>query len=581
MMLGPGAALLACWGACAAPRRPSSDAARDSSSTADAPGEVAPGRAVDAGTPVADAAADSGIVRTGGPLPAGVAPARRLLETTASLTGGGSNSCSHQEPASGDGHRWCAFSRPGATAGMLELWVIDVSEAAAGRVPRCDGSDPGCRRLTETLWTAFSIYGPAHPFSHAFEGDTLVFYVGVAPKADSVYRGTVYGWRPGWPAPRALTSDKGLTCSGHPRAPVAFCIENVMGDPSHPDSFEAHAGSIADPAGPPLPSAGVVHPFRSSGGDAVWGWNFSADGALFAVASPDPDPAVASIRAVPTRDVGRVAPVEVVRDATHWAISGDARKVYFTREDAAGGKSLWVSDFPVGSTPVKLSDNVQDYVMLGDGEVDRGVGMMLRLEADHFSFRLVRDRDRPTESVPVFTALRMIEGVTVSRDLRYTGWVSAMFQSRVVRNEDGASCLLNTTTRRPAYWPRFLASAKMVFWEEDGADDGNRRDGFYGNPQDCSGRTRYAHGLDFYHLVGDRGIVYGDELDGLYRVTLKYAAIGGGQEWPAAGPVRVHEHVKTDKGAILAGTNPALVVFEVAAGNPAEDGLYVFGPLPF
>lgn len=539
----------------------------------------------------ADAAADAAVTRdaggvevprTGRALPAGVAPARRMLDPRARLTGGGTNSCSHQEPPSGDGHRWCAFTLPGASKDLLELWVIDVSRAAAGPLPRCDGSAPGCLRLTPTLWTAFSLYGPAHPYAHAFDGDTLIFYVGTPARSDAVYRGQVHAWRPGWPASRPITADKGLLCYGHRRTAVAFCISDVVGDPAHPDSFEVLAGSVAEPSGGPLPLVGRINPFRSSGGDALWGWSFSGDGQLLAVASPDPDPTVASIRVVATRDVGKVAPVEVVRDAATWSISHDAKKVYFSREDAAAGtRSLHMADFPSGANPIKLGERLDDYLALGDGDVDRGVAFLQKLDADHYTFQLLRDRDKPSESIAVFSALRMIEGVSVSDDLRYTAWVSAMFQSRVVRHTDQVSCLLNTTTRRPAYWPRFLPGSRLVFWEEDGLDDPGRRDGFHGVPEGCQERTRFAQGLDFYHLIGDRGIVYGDELDAQYRVTLKYAPIAGGKDWPADGPVRIHEHVKTDKGAIVVGTNPTLLVFEVASGVEAEDGLFVFGPTPF
>jgi hypothetical protein len=519
------------------------------------------------------AAADAAAFRSGSPLPAGVAPARRFLDTAAKLVGG--HSCSHQEPASGDGHRWCAFSLPGATAGALELWVIDVTRAAAGQVPRCDGSDPGCLRLTDQLWTAFSLYGPAHPFSHAFEGDTLIYYVGAAPKSDSVYRGLVYAWRPGWPRPRALTTEKGLVCFGHPRTAVAFCIEDVVGDPAHPDSFEVHAGSMADPTGGPLPAAERIHPFRSSGGDAVWGWAFTQSGDLFALASPDPDPAVAAIRVVATKDVGRVTPAVIVRDATNWTLSPDATKVYFVREAADGARNLHMADFPSGAGAVKLQDEVDDYLLAGS-MTGEGVGALARHPPNQLYFRLFRDRTRPTDGLVVFTATNMLEGLEVSRDLRYTAWVSAMFQARVVRHADVVSCLLNTSSRRPAYFPRFSDNTALVFWEEDGLDDSNRRDGFLGRPEDCQGRTRFAQGLDFYHLLGDRGIIYGDELDSQYRVTLKYAPLVGGKEWPAEGPVRIHELVKTDKRVILAGNQPALLVFEVGSGDPAQDGVYVF-----
>src|SRR4051794_3407180 len=82
-----------------------------------------------------DAAVSSRPPPTGLPLPQGVPPPRRFLDRDAQLTGQGLSSCSHQEPASGDGHRWCVFMKAAASAGATELWVIDVTRAATGDVP--------------------------------------------------------------------------------------------------------------------------------------------------------------------------------------------------------------------------------------------------------------------------------------------------------------------------------------------------------------------------------------------------------------------------------------------------------------
>jgi hypothetical protein len=545
------------------------------------PADAGPADSAAADVARADAAADraeaasDAVWRSGVALPAGVAPPRRILDGRWKLTGGGTNSCSHQEPASGDGDRWCAFSVAGA-GGAAELWVIDVSQVAAGRAPRCDGTDPGCLRLTEQLWTAFSIYGPAHPYSHAFEGDTLIFYVGAAAKPDSVYRGTVYAWRPGWPRARAITSEKALLCYGHLRVPVAFCIEDVVGTAEHPDSFEVHAGSIADPAGGPLPAVGRVHPFLSTGGDAAWGWGFSRAGDWLAISSPDPDPAVQSIRAIATAEIGQKAPAEIVRDAASWTISNDGRRLYFTRARGAG-KALLTAEFPGGAGPTELAGDVDDYLLLGTGANDQGLGVLSRVSGGRLTFSLLAAPGGAAHAI--FTGSDMLEGLSVSSDLRYTGWVSAMFQARVVRNADLDSCMLNSEPWRASYSPRFLDGAALVVWEEDGEEDNTRRDAFYGRP-DCQGRTRFAQGLDFLHVIGDRAVIYGDEQDARYAVTLKYAPITGGADWPAA-PVRVHERVRTDKGVILLGSKPLLMVFEVGAGDPGSEGTYVFGPAPF
>jgi hypothetical protein len=512
--------------------------------------------------------------RSGIALPAGVAPPRRILDGRWKLTGGGSNSCSHQEPPSADGDRWCAFS-VAVAGGASELWVVDVTKVAAGQSPRCDGSEASCLRLSDRLWTAFSIYGPAHPYSHAFEGDTLIFYEGLAPRGDSVHRGIVQAWRPGWPRARAISSDKGLLCYGHLHAPVAFCIEDVVGTAEHPDSFEVHAGSIADPAGAPLPLVQRLRPFLSTGGDAAWGWGFSRAGDLLAVSSPDPDPAVQSIRVVATAEVGQKAPVEIVRDAADWTISNDGRHLYFTR-NSAGGKALHVAEFPGGASPSLLASDVDDYLLLGTEAGDQGLGVVSRVSGGRLTFSLL---DRPGAGAhAIFTGSDMLEGLAVSTDLHYTGWVSAMFQARVVRNADLDSCMLNSDPWRASYSPRFLDGSALVVWEEDGEEDNTRRDAFYGRP-DCQGRTRFAQGLEFLHVIGGRAVIYGDEVDARYAVTLKYAPIGAGATWPAQ-PVRVHEQVRTDKGVILLGTRPLMMVFE-AGGDADSEGTYVFGPAPF
>jgi len=56
-------------------------------------------------------------------------------------------------------HRWCVFTRPGPKPEAAELWVIDVTLAAAGQIPRCDGAGADCVRLTTTLWTGQPLGG--------------------------------------------------------------------------------------------------------------------------------------------------------------------------------------------------------------------------------------------------------------------------------------------------------------------------------------------------------------------------------------------------------------------------------------
>ena len=125
-----------------------------------------------------------------------VAAPLRLLAAPSELTGAGRTSCSHQEPASGNGDRWYSFRRPHAGGGT-ELWVINASAAARGQVPVCDGTDAGCLRLSSTLWPSYG---------NDFEGDTLVFYSDAPPGllTSQAFVGPVSAWRPGWQSPRII-----------------------------------------------------------------------------------------------------------------------------------------------------------------------------------------------------------------------------------------------------------------------------------------------------------------------------------------------------------------------------------------
>ena len=133
----------------------------------------------------------------------------------ARLTGIGVTSCSHQDPPSGNGDRWCVFTVPRTAGRNDELWVINVSLAARDEVPACDGTNSNCLRLTTNLWTEFPLVGPVHPYSHQFWGDTLIFYADATSRPGEVHRGPVFGWRPGWLQARRIATGNAVDCAGH------------------------------------------------------------------------------------------------------------------------------------------------------------------------------------------------------------------------------------------------------------------------------------------------------------------------------------------------------------------------------
>jgi hypothetical protein len=530
----------------------------------------------DAGGDAADA--EAGAVRSGAPLPPGVAPARRILAPGASLTGGGEGTCSHQIPASDNGDRWCVFTRPGGGA-RTELWVIDVSRAATG-AGACDGSDSGCVRLTENAWMGGGLNGPFQPYANRFFGDTLVFYADAVSGPMDVHRGPAFAWRPGWGQARRISSETALECWGHPRALVAHCVEDLAGDPVRPDSFTLHAGVIADRDGLVLPAWGRVIP-RNREDQLAWQAGFSPTGDDFAVSQPDPVSGIESLHAIATARIGQALPSPVAAAAQRWQISNDGKRVFFLRAGAGEPAALLVADFPGGAGARLLEERTNDYFLLGSAGQDRGVAFVADHGADMGAFRWAADPMMPAAATTLFQYQAGLDAVRMSRDLRFTAWRDPDFRVTVVQHDQLRTCALNVDPAHAAYSISFLDHAGLVFWAESDGGDRDRRDGYYTDPGNCVAKHRFARSLYFLMPIGDRGLVFADEVDdSTQRTTLKYSPIAAGKSWSGDGIVRVHEEID-GTSVLFVGPDPLLLLFTVSAGPDEQRGTYLFGPVPF
>jgi hypothetical protein len=515
---------------------------------------------------------------SGAPLPPGVAPARLILAPGANLTGGGEGTCSHQVPASANGDRWCVFTRPGNDA-HTELWVIDVTRAATGATA-CDGNDPSCVRLTENAWMGGGLNGPFQPYANRFFGDTLVFYADALSAPMDVHRGPAFAWRPGWGQARRISSETALECWGHPRALVAHCVEDLAGDPVRPDSFALHAGVIADRDGIVLPSLGRVIP-RNGGGELAWQAGFSPTGEDFAVSQPDPNSGIESLRSIATARIGQAMPSEVAPAAQRWQISNDGRRVFFLRAGAGEPAALLVADFPGGAGATLLEERTNDYFLLSSAGQDRGVAFVADQGADMGAFRWAADPMMPAAATTLFQYQTGLDAVRMSRDLRFTAWRDPDFRVTVVQHDQLRTCPLNVDPSHAAYSISFLDHAGLVFWAESDGGDRDRRDGYYTDPGNCRAKQRFARSLYFLMPIGDRGLVFADEVDdSTQRTTLKYSPITAGKNWSGDGIVRVHEEID-GTSVLFVGPDPLLLLFTVSVGPDEQRGTYLFGPVPF
>jgi hypothetical protein len=513
-------------------------------------------------------------------LPEGVAPPKLLVGGQARLVGDGLSACSHQVPASANGDRWCAFRRPAAGGKGTELWVIDVTKAASQTTP-CDGTRVDCLRLTSTLWTEVPTGGPTQANATRFDGDTLFFHADATSVAADPYLGPIYAWRPGWSSGRAIVINA-YSCFGNERAAVASCAANLRYDGGSVVDFELFAGPIADPAGGPVPRLDRAR-LRLANGDPAYQTNFSPNGDYLVYSTAaTPESMTAGLRVARIVPDGASTPVEIQPDVVDWDISEDGSRVYFLKEfkDAVG--HLMVADFPSGANAQQLAAKTGRYVVLGrQPKGDYAVGYFLEPGGRFLSeYRVIVDKEKSFLGEVVFRFPPPLEDFHRSSDHQFTGYAKvdpAGFNGYIVRDDGTKECMLNSERNRPAFEYAFLADSSMVFWVEESLVDEDLQDGWYGNPDGCTGKQRFAAKLAYYQPVRNEGLIFGDERDG-DTVTLRYTKINGGQ-WPATGPVRVQDRV--DLPMTILRPDQDWVVFQISTGPEEGRGVYVFGPIPF
>ena len=248
-----------------------------------------------------------------------------LANGAAFLVGTGDNSCTNQDPPSGD--RWCAFTMPSTFAGGNDLWVINVTKAAAGTAIKCDVSDLNCLRLSSTLYTGDLTL-------HGFFGDTLIFYADVGQTTASAY-----AWRPGMMGARRLTNVAPPGgCLGHPTTDAVRCVQNpdnttVTGQAT----LDLTAGCVTVGGNTPLPKVATfiaavsTDPASTTTGTqpARYRTGFSADGASLAWSAR---PAPGGVETLMVQNIGDAsARVTVAPDVSRWTFSRDGKTIYWLK----------------------------------------------------------------------------------------------------------------------------------------------------------------------------------------------------------------------------------------------------------
>jgi hypothetical protein len=523
----------------------------------------------------ADAPRDAGSSSADVPVfaPSHLVVGSRALE----LVGSGNDSCTSQLPPATD--RWCGFARPGTFSGT-ELWVINATKAAAGVAITCNTTNANCLRLTGNLLDDQQF----HFRIHRFDGDSLIFTEG----ASGSTTGDIFGWRPGWTAPRKLTSQTGELCIGNKASTTVVCVDNVKVDAVQTRKLDLHAGTLDDQNGGLVPLVDTFIFFTANDAPTDlqrYGWDISPDGRFFAWSGRYDVAGAETLKVQKVGDAG--SRVTVAQDVSAWRISQDGEKWLWLggfNYDGNGNASgmLRSAPFPAGSPTTLLGTNVGDYGEAGP----RGLSVRSGLAQGVGVLSLIPDRDAPATSVTLDT--KVLTLFDVSRDgtkVLYAkhedvlGGVLPVWDLFLARADGTPPCTLasSPTAFADPTGPRLLSSGSVAVFGRINVLTGEG-EGLFATTSSCTSK-KFATEIYAWQPVGDEGFLYSDDLTSLNpngETSLRFAVATGGA-LPAVGT-----KIDSRTGLTFAPLTPAIpgVVYTITAGTPA-DGLYINATLPF
>ena len=527
--------------------------------------------------------------------------AKKLLPARSVMLGVHRSSCSYGASSMAAGApRWCAISRPGATLGSLELWVMNVTKATE-TPPTCSGAgNADCMRLTTALFSAQPDVGPVYPTAHRFYGDTLIYYANALSAPSELYKGPVFAWKPGWPAGKQIGSNNAVLCSGHSRADVAVCIENISPEGVMPVTWDIHAGGLE---GGPMKRVATITPVHPMTEASQWGSGFTQMGDYFVFSTPS---AATGNREtlffIKTTDIGTAMPTQVgTPGVSRWTLNAAGTKWFYlkdynyNREGEPSG-TLYMADFPAGGNEVKIqsaavappamplipggaSRGVGTYQVLVDQmDKDAGLGLLVNVVGGRGNYRIMKNpAGSPDDPANVVSVINDIATLPIySPDLRFHYFAKDVddmvgtTDSWVLKTDGLTSCALTQTLASSIFGFPFLENAGLVFWMDnfDAATDSG--EGWLANPDGCpaASKKKFSNAIDFWFVDGDKGVLYSDDSDGL-RVSLRYAPFQGGTLVTMATPIQR----QIDRMfAIL--PNYEGVMFSITSSNQMVDGVY-------
>jgi len=307
-----------------------------------------------------------------------------LLQANAILMGPGLVCSSAPAATTPAPDQWCGIFAPSGN-NNLGLIVFNLTKALAGTAVCTGTGDPNCLALTSTIDTT------DNNAVYSFYGQTLIY-------SDTA---SIYAWRPGWTAGRALIAHSTATsahCEGEPDdVATAICVTAANG---------IYAGSVATQTGGTLPLV------ETAASQPVVG--FSPDGlsVLWSAMSTTNSPA----GTLKMQTIGDATTKKTIAaNVSDWTVSPDATRWYWlsnpTTTNMVTTGTLQTAPYPAGTAPAAIQSKVGQYLPFGAKSVLTFTTAATGNAAD---MNVVADVDAPTTSTTVVEATDVLGALDVT-----------------------------------------------------------------------------------------------------------------------------------------------------------------------
>lgn len=426
--------------------------------------------------------------------------------------------------------RWCGFVAL-SSAGMRNLYVVNVSRVIAGVPVSCDVLDPNCLLLTEDVAGS-----GANWHATFFKGDTLVYY-------DATL--TPHAWRPGWERGRLLAARPDLVdlvfCTPAARGTAVACLALPYEQPDLTIRVgELYVGR-ADGESEPL-LAPFDHVITTSRGDQDgvqrFSFGFPVDGYVAWTTREEPGgPEVLKLQHLDDPE-SRIA---VASDVHDWDVSADGSHWFWLSGfDSSRKGSLQVAPFPGGEDPIDLLADVADYGLHENASV-------VALTADSALVSLPDPIRKPHQQLLLDQPMEELVELGDHGHIAYArtiarGNVADLFISRL----DGTlACAIEETVSVPLNSVHFSSGPKAALWARAEAVG---YDAYATRLADCSS-TLVASDVTALGWIGET-IVFMNGYDAENATgTMHFRRVRKSGEVDASDASLVAEHVGSYAGA--------------------------------